>query len=274
MGVLSSFERRLSGLVEGTFAKVFKGWAEPVQIAGALQRELDERRVTSAKRTLVPNSFVIELSGRDHERLAPYSEALGSELASMVREHAEDQRYSFAGPVTIHLSRDTELNTGVFRIHSNVNSDGTIESPPEPTAHPDPPRDFYAREVEPPVEVLAVDAAPEPPAAVAVVETGASFYVTYAGGDLEARDRSFPLVAAVTRIGRAHDVDLRVDDSAVSRVHAEVRRLPEGRGHLLADLGSTNGTSVNGRRVQTWELREGDRVQIGSATLTYRPETR
>ena len=155
MGVLSSFERRLSGLVEGTFARVFKGWAEPAQIAGALTRELDARRVTGARQTLVPNSFVVDLSGRDHERLVPYAESLGAELADMLREHADDERYVFAGPVTVHLARDSALSTGVFRIHTEVNTDGTIEAPPEPA-----PRVHRPAAVEP----VAVPAAVRPAA--------------------------------------------------------------------------------------------------------------
>ena len=65
MGVLQRFERRLGGLVEGAFAKVFKGGVEPVELAGALTRECDDRKATSAKRTLVPNDFVIHLSDSD-----------------------------------------------------------------------------------------------------------------------------------------------------------------------------------------------------------------
>lgn len=314
MGVLSSFERRLSGLVEGTFAKVFKGWAEPAQIAGALTRELDHRRVTGARQTLVPNSFVVELSGRDHDRLVPYAESLADELTAMLHEHAEEERYNFSGPVTVHLARDASLSTGIFRIHAEVNSDGTIEAPPEPVPRgprAERPAGEYvaaaAPSLWPPLPAPPVAASPwtpdrsparelitpfpaaQPPpptsarpagssgAAGAARQPGhgrgggASLTVTYAGGDLEASDRSFPLAAAVTRIGRAHDVDLRVDDTAVSRNHAELRRLPEGRGHLLIDLGSTNGTSVNGRKVSTWELREGDRIQVGTATLAYHP---
>ena len=48
VGVLSRFERRLGGLVEGAFAKVFKGGVEPVELAGALREETDSRRVISA----------------------------------------------------------------------------------------------------------------------------------------------------------------------------------------------------------------------------------
>ena len=62
MGVLQRFERRLGGLVEGAFAKVFKGGVEPVELAGALARECDDRKAISATRSLVPNEFTIALS--------------------------------------------------------------------------------------------------------------------------------------------------------------------------------------------------------------------
>ena len=98
MGVLQRFERRLGGIVEGAFARVFKGGVEPVELAGALTRECDERRARGAKRTLVPNDFTIHLSEPDFERLAPYRQALSDELATLVREHAAAQRYTFVAP--------------------------------------------------------------------------------------------------------------------------------------------------------------------------------
>ncbi|HEX4015861.1 MAG TPA: FhaA domain-containing protein, partial [Frankiaceae bacterium] len=61
MGVLQRFERRLGGIVEGAFARVFKGGVEPVELAGALTRECDERKARGARRTLVPNKFSIDL---------------------------------------------------------------------------------------------------------------------------------------------------------------------------------------------------------------------
>ncbi len=69
-------------------------------------------------------------------------------------------------------------------------------------------------------------------------------------------------------LGRAHGCDLVVPDPGVSRQHARVQRGPEGT--ELVDLGSTNGTYVNGRRVVRCRLRHGDRVQLGGAVLEYR----
>ena len=120
MGVLSRFERRLGGLVEGAFAKVFKGGVEPVELAGALREETDSRRVISSTRTLVPNDFLIELSGRDHEHLVPYEQALAIELAEIVKDHAADQRYTFVGNVRVRFARNDGLDTGIFTVSSGV----------------------------------------------------------------------------------------------------------------------------------------------------------
>src|SRR5438067_2607614 len=102
VGVLQRFERRLGGLVEGAFAKVFKGEVQPVEIASALQREADDRKtVVGEGKVLVPNDFVVELGARDHARLDPWADPLGRELAAMVREHAAEQGYTFVGPVRV-----------------------------------------------------------------------------------------------------------------------------------------------------------------------------
>lgn len=121
MGVLKKFEQRLEGLVNGTFAKVFKSEVQPVEIAGALQRECDNNAsIWNRDRTVVPNDFIVELSPHDHERLSPYSGQLGAELAGMVREYAEAQRYSFMGPLQVNLEKADDLDTGLYRVRSRT----------------------------------------------------------------------------------------------------------------------------------------------------------
>ncbi|HET6582208.1 MAG TPA: FHA domain-containing protein [Nannocystaceae bacterium] len=78
-----------------------------------------------------------------------------------------------------------------------------------------------------------------------------------------ASGRVFPVHATAT-IGRESTCDLVLDDEGLSRVHARVSI--EGGLHL-EDLGSTNGTYVNGNRIQKVALREGDRVQFGPQVL-------
>jgi len=68
-------------------------------------------------------------------------------------------------------------------------------------------------------------------------------------------------------IGRGSSAGLVLDADSVSRRHARIE--PMGAGHRLTDLGSTNGTYVNGLRVKDHVLKDGDRVQIGKALLKY-----
>jgi two-component system cell cycle response regulator len=72
---------------------------------------------------------------------------------------------------------------------------------------------------------------------------------------------------APIEIGRGSTSGLVLDADSVSRRHAKIE--PAGSGHQLTDLGSTNGTYVNGLRVKEHVLKDGDRVQIGKALLKY-----
>jgi hypothetical protein len=121
MGVLQRFERRIEELVNRPFARAFKAEVQPVEIASALQRECDDRAAIVARgRTMVPNAFMVTMGPHDFERLDVYREALGEELAAMVREHADEQGYAFIGPVTVEFSQDDELPTGRFQVRSKA----------------------------------------------------------------------------------------------------------------------------------------------------------
>ena len=128
MGVLQRFEHRLEGMVEGAFARAFKSELQPVEVASAVQREMDDRAAIVAQgRTLVPNDFVVELAQTDYERLEVYADSLGIELSTLAREYAREQGYSFVGPVQMRFEGVPELTTGMFRIRSGVIRGTTIE---------------------------------------------------------------------------------------------------------------------------------------------------
>ena len=71
----------------------------------------------------------------------------------------------------------------------------------------------------------------------------------------------------VTVLGRGAEADVVVDDSGVSRRHAEIHI--EGDRVRVIDLGSTNGTRVNGTTVTTSWLHPGDRIDMGSSVLVF-----
>ena len=235
MGVLQRFERRIEEMVNRPFARAFKAEVQPVEIAGALQRECDSRAAIVARdRTMVPNVFTVSLGEHDHERLRVYAEALGQELASMVRDHAAEQHYVFLGPVQVGFERDDSLPTGRFRVRSEaLPAKGAIGSKSGPAAG-----------------------------------TGGQPYL-----DVDGVPYALPL--GTTRIGRSAEADLRIEDPGISRLHAEIRRGGrDGREVMVADLGSTNGVVIDGDLVGTHRLRDGDRILLGTTTVVFHQDAR
>lgn len=257
MGVLQRFERRLEGLVEGTFAKVFKGDVQPVEVAQALQRECDDKRaIVSEGRVLVPNEFIVELSGADHARLAQYAEPLTREFAAMVSEHAAENAYSLLGPVVVTLEEAKDLDTGVFRVRSGVAAGpGAREAVGRS-------RGSGARNAE------SVSLPPDGsmPGAPRLVLGGTEKHDRHSPEGMGS-ERAYYLTKPVTTIGRGADVDIRLADGLVSRRHAEVR--VEDGTCVVVDLGSTNGTLVNDIPVTRRQLIPSDRVKLGDTVLIF-----
>ncbi len=88
---------------------------------------------------------------------------------------------------------------------------------------------------------------------------------------IQGRDQGkrFNLDRAYTSIGRDTINHIRLNDGETSRQHAEIRNVELGEGFYLTDLGSSNGTYVNGERVQRHVLQSGDRIQLGSSLLIF-----
>lgn len=233
MGLLQRLENRLEQVVSGTFARAFQSAVQPVEIAAALEREVDNSaQILSRDRRLVPNNFHVELSAADHDRLSPYGSTLAEELTEMLREHAQEQSYVFTGPISITFDKAEDLGTGRFRVRSAALS-----------------------KVTPSSEINVTDTA-----------------VRRASAVVEVNGIKHPLEPPGLLIGRGTEADLRIDDPGVSRRHAEIRVAPGEKVPQISvvDLGSTNGILVNDQRVEKAVLSDGATVKIGNTTMTIR----
>lgn len=124
MGLLDRFEQRVDRAVNGAFAKAFKSELQPVEIASALQNEMDSRAaVVSRARTVVPNVYTVEVSQEDYDRLSVYDEALVVEFATMIRDYAQQQQYSFLGSVTVQMQASPQRSQGTVEIVSEARVD-------------------------------------------------------------------------------------------------------------------------------------------------------
>jgi Protein of unknown function (DUF3662)/Inner membrane component of T3SS, cytoplasmic domain len=253
VSVLQRFEKRLEGLVEGAFAKVFKGVVHPVEILNAMQREAEAHKaILAGGRTLVPNRYVIDLSPYDHSRLAPYAAALAQELAQSQAEFIGEQAWTVYGDVIVEIERGDGLDTGMFRVTAEVYTGGEVA----------------------PVQQPAYDAGPQ--YSPYDQQHGGGGYPPHGGhgggprsvGLVSGDGRTYPLQMGSTVIGRGDQANLRLPDVGISRRHARLDY--DGNQVVLTDLGSTNGTMVNGQRVSAVALNPGDMIQLGTTTLTFR----
>ncbi|MCQ4209216.1 MULTISPECIES: FhaA domain-containing protein [Streptomyces] len=274
MGVMKKFEQRLEGLVNGTFAKVFKSEVQPVEIAGALQRECDNNAtIWNRERTVVPNDFIVELSAPDYERLSPYSGQLGDELSGMVRDYAKQQRYSFMGPIKVHLEKAEDLDTGLYRVRSRTLASSTSQERPErPTAaRPNQAPGGYG--YPQPTAAPPMPAGPPPgrppqaPAAAAQRPGASPMPGARVRHWIEINGTRHQISRPTLVLGRSTEADVRIDDPGVSRRHCEIRT---GTPSTIQDLGSTNGIVVDGQHTTRATLRDGSRIVVGSTTIVYR----
>jgi hypothetical protein len=298
---MKRFEQRLEGLVNGTFAKVFKSEVQPVEIAGALQRECDNNAtIWNRDRTVVPNDFIVELSAPDFERLSPYAVQLGDELAGMVRDYAKQQRYTFMGSIKVHLERAADLDTGLYRVRSRTLASSESQSPGQhgqqaPAGYQQSPQGYQQNQQQRPAYPQSggrpagqpgvpqrpagappMPAAPPPggghraPGDASVTRlpgTGAPAGSAGVRRWIEINGTRHQISRATLVLGRSTEADVRVDDPGVSRKHCEIR---VGTPSVVQDLGSTNGIVVDGQHTQRATLRDGSRIVVGSTTIVYR----
>jgi hypothetical protein len=249
MTMLRSIEQKLESLVEGLFGRAFRTHVQPVELARKLQKEMDDHRTVSVSRVYVPNEYTVYLSPSDREQFEGYEGALVEELQTYLTEHARRESYALVTAPRVLIEVDDDLDVGEFGIATRLlQPDRSKAEPGEPASQAAPGQTMVYRPAEP-------TPPPEPAPTVAVL--------TWPGGRRALDSRS-------VLIGRSKECEIRLDDSNVSRRHAEIRQ--EGTSYWIVDLGSTNGLEVNGRRLKRSKLEHGDRVTLGSTQLVFRRE--
>ncbi len=252
MSVLRSLESKIASLVEGTFSRAFRSEVRPVEIARKLAREMEEHKSLSVSRTYVPNEYRVYLSPRDRERFADYEDALASELAGYLLEHARRERLALMSRPVVEFETDDRLGLGEFGIQTRVVSpdrDDDLEAPVEESGR----TMIYssAGRVAEPLEERA--------------RTRTQTALLISGG------KRLVVGPAGVTVGRSRQCDVTLDDPNVSRTHAEIR--PRGGSWVLTDLGSTNGSRLNGRRLDGPEvLKPGDEIELGTSRIKFELE--
>jgi hypothetical protein len=261
MSVLRSLEEKIAGLVEGTFGRVFKSEVRPVELARKLAKEMDEHRTVSVSRTYVPNEYVVWLSPQDRDRYEGVEQSVIDELGAYLLEHARRERLALVSRPQIEFRTDDRLALGEFGIQARLVQPVEPEKASAQARHEARPADMG--------HTMVYSTSDRHQSALEQVGSGAG--VGRRRAIIVANGKRLVVPPGGATIGRSRDCDIVLDDSNVSRRHAEIT--PGGQGWRIQDLGSTNGVRVNGRQVEgPHPLESGDRVELGTVSVTFEVE--
>jgi hypothetical protein len=253
--VLRAIEQRLERVFEGVFGRAFRTNVQPVELARKLAKEMDDHRSASVRNVYVPNEYTIFLSPGDREQFEGYENSLVSELEEYLSEHAARENYALLTPPRILFETDEDLDVGQFGIATRMaqyGRKGEDEGAPAESATPGATMIYKPRT--------------QPTEAASLAELGVEREVAVLSWNGQRR----VLDKKRSVLGRSRDVDVQIEDPNISRRHAEI--VQEGSIYWLVDLGSTNGTEVDGRRVQRARLDDGSRFTVGETTVTFSAE--
>jgi hypothetical protein len=252
MPPLTAIERFFERLFERPSARLFRARLQPVQLQRRIERAMEGERLTTSDRTLVPNRYVVHIHPDDLADFGDMSGTLASELADGALSFARAHRYTVVDRPRVDLVADPKLERTDIRVDARFADavPGRAGHGPVALAHDD---DRASDGADP--TATRVYAIPKPAAPRAVL------HVT----DPDGRTRDVVVPPEGVTIGRATDNDLVAVDGRVSRHHG---RIIGRRGTLVySDLGSTNGSRVNGVPVTEVVLGVGDRLEVGDTAL-------
>jgi len=286
MGPLAAVERFLERLFERQAARLFKTAIRPIQVQRRIERAMEGTRIRDGARTLVPDRFVVLMTPDDLASLRAAAPSLAADLADGALAFARSHGYALLDRPTVALRADPSVDVGDIVVDASPPGRPDDRAGPSSDSVPETQEDGRADEDRDAGVVADAATADRPAGAGSAAQRvpaypnrahssdqTAVFVVPSSEGPRailrETRpDGSSRTVAFDGRpltIGRAPDNRLVVRDGRASRHHA---RIDGRRGTLiLSDLGSTNGSFVNDRRVESVALGSGDRIRIGTTAL-------
>lgn len=239
MRPLSSVERFFERLLERPTARIFRPRLHPVQILRRVERAMERGRRPDGGRTVVPDRFTIRIHPADLARLAPGAD-LPAELATGSLAFARAHGYAVLARPRVAVIADASGHPGEVEVEGRFSN---------PSSGPD---------------LGALDTALQGTRVFEVaIARGAR--ATLVVREPKRAPRSITIEGGTLTIGRDASSGLALADPRASRRHA--RLVARGGVLILTDLGSTNGTRVNGQAVRELAIGAGDEVRIGDSVI-------
>lgn len=260
MGFLKGIEKKMGSFVEGVFGRAFRRRIHPVEIAKGLTKQMDEGRMVSISRTYAPNDFTVHLSEDDAASINVYEDSLREELIQYASSHAESKSYHLMTPPKVHFTTEDSLRFGEFGVTAKLTGgDGPREKgAPQDTSGQT--RIFKTEQITSAsvgegTSSISAEEARQHGLAREIVELA-----------MDGENHPLQGVGPWT-VGRSQDNDIVISDPNISRNHA--RLLREENGFVVEDLGSTNGTMLDGAPVGRERIESGDELTFGQSTARF-----
>jgi hypothetical protein len=246
MGILARVESFLERFLEAPAGRLGAS-IQPVSLTKRIERAMDTNKSFRDGGVIVPNRFELHLHPRDFAAFASYRGALEDDLAHGVMARARRERYTLVSRPRVRIVSDESTRRGEIRVAATVadeRHDATHGAAPVPSSD---------------TMVFDRPARDEAPGAA----RRAYLLVSTRGS----RPVQFDLGGPMIGIGRASDNDLILDDPMVSRHHCQLKLQHGAYGFI--DLGSRNGSMVNGQLVSQVALGPGDVIHIGDTEIQF-----
>lgn len=245
MSKLNKFETLAEQWVEGAFGRLFGGRLQPMQVAGALARVMeDQHHLADNGERFAPNMYWVYLNPVDYAALRESTPTLPDDLARSVKALAEQQGLRLLETPIVEIRPEESIPRKKVSVAAQYLAQNT--APIGQTAE------------------IAPEAVESIRHSLHAASNVHSFLI------LDGR-RHVSLVKPVITLGRALDNDIVIDDPRVSRHHAQLR-LRQGR-YVLYDTGSSGGTTLNDRPVTEAVLKAGDVMSLAGAQIIFGEDT-
>ena len=236
MKIIDVFERSFQRLMEGSISRVFSSPVQPAEIGRKLERAMLDNRVTSTNATLVPNDYQVAMHPQDMLQFIDYINGLNRQMEGWLTQIAAERGYTLIDRVRVQITGEDKVARRTINVRAMI-SDRPDVAPADQNVQQR--TEIYRvieRETGLPPQRLRVLSGPR-------------------------RGEEVIIRNPVTTVGRSFDNDIVLEGGDVSRHHARLER----SGHHLhvIDLGSTNGTKVNGQPVQSHLVQAGDEMTFG-----------
>jgi hypothetical protein len=237
MSALSRFESFMENIVEGSVARLFRSPVQPAEIAKRLERAMEANQQISVRRVIVPNIYRAFLNPQDMAAFEPIRAEVEREMANYLTELAQERSFSMLEHPRVVLAADQAVPRRSIQVVA------------ETAAAPEPDAMSSTQVIQ-----TAPQSAPQKRARLLLQTQGGTHVI--------------PLESTLLSIGRGLNNDIILEDTRVSRHHAQLRY--RSRRFWIADLGSTNGTFVNSERITERALRNDDTISLGGLELLFK----